>query len=174
MPLSITRQSRLIITQTGTGDFGPAALNVTIENNQAWADGVGAGQANLLFTDERTVASGASDTIDLAGVLQDALGATIAGVELVGLMIVNAPKNVAAPANTTNLTVGAGSNPLVGWLGGTTPTVGPIRPGGVLERFETDAAGMCPITAGTGDILTIANSAGAAATYQIVILARNA
>ena len=37
-----------------------------------------------------------------------------------------------------------------------------------------DAAGLGAVTAGTGDILRIANSSGATAKFQIAILARSA
>ena len=40
--------------------------------------------------------------------------------------------------------------------------------------FSGDAAGIGAVTAGTGDILRIANSSGASATYQIGIVGRSA
>lgn len=171
MALTTETLVRLKATQTGANDFG-GSFSPTMQVLLQTADGTGAGQADILFMDERTVASASNDDLDLAGVLTSAFGATITAAELVAVFVINARRSGAA--NTTNLTIGGGSNPVVGFLGGTTPTIGPIRPGGFVMIGCGDAAGIGAVTAGTGDILRIANSSGAAATYQIAILARTA
>lgn len=173
--MSVTAKiiAALQASQIGTNDFGGVGFNPSpIRQEINLTPGVGVNQADLLYVDERQVASGATDAIDVAGVLAAALGGTIAMAELVAMLIINAPRS-GAP-NTTNLTIGAGTNPLVGWLGGTTPTLGPIRPGGMLLRAESDVAGICVVTPGTGDLLNIVNSAGAIATYQIALIGRSA
>ncbi len=171
--MTITTETlvRFKATQTGPNDFG-GSFSPTMQAMLQTSNGTGAGQANLLFIDERTVASASSDDLDLAGVLSNAFGATITAAELVAVFVINAPR--AGAANTTDLTVGGGPNAVVGFLGGTTPTVGPIRPGGFFMLGCGHAAGIGAVTAGTGDILRIANASGAAATYQIAILARTA
>lgn len=171
MTLTTETLVRLKATQTGPNDFG-GSFSPTMQAMLQTANGTGAGQADLLFMDERTVATASNDDLDLAGVLSSAFGATITAAELVAVFIINAPRSGAA--NTTNLTIGGGSNPVVGFLGGTTPTIGPIRPGGFVMIGCGDAAGIGAVTASTGDILRIANSSGASATYQIAILARSA
>lgn len=159
-------------SQVGINDFGGVSFNPDpVRQELNLIPGTLAGQADLLYLDQRQVLSGANDDIDLAGVLLGALGGTITMAELVAMIIINAPRS--GNPNTTNLTIGGGTNPVVGWLGGTTPTLGPIRPGGALLRFEGDAAGICPITAGTGDILRITNGAGATANYQIGLIGRS-
>ena len=173
MPIvSAKIKASIEVRQTGAGDFGPPMFTPTISGMINLTNGTSAMMANIMWADERTVASGANDDIDLAGILKDAFGVTVAAAEIVTILVINAPASGAA--NTTNLTIGAGSNPVVGWLDGTTPTLGPIRPGGVFLRAESDAAGICAVTAGTADILRVANSAGAAAKYQIAILGRTA
>lgn len=172
--MSVTAKiiAALQASQIGSNDFGGVNFNPSpIRQEINFAPGTGLGQADLLFVDERQVASGANDDIDLAGVLAAALGGTISMAELTALLIINAPRS--GPANTTSLTIGGGTNPVVGWLGGTTPTIGPIRPGGFLFRGESDPAGICPITPGTGDILRVTNGAGAIATYQIALIGRS-
>lgn len=173
--MALTTSFRLALrgVLTGTADFGAAQSHPELSLAYDTADGTAAGQADIIWADERTVATGATDSIDLSPIT-DAIGVSRAPVEIVGLIIINAPKSGAA--NTTNLTVGAGSNPAtVGFLGGTTPTIGPIRPGGVVALWNSDnAAGFGAITATTGDILQIVNSAGASATYQIALVARSA
>jgi len=172
MALTTTIRAFLRATQTGSNDFGGPTLTPDMDATLSLTDGTVVNTADLLFIDQRTVASATNDDLDLSGVLTNAFGQTFTAAELVGLFIIN--KAIDGTANTTNLTIGGGSNPVVGFLGGTTPTIGPIRPGGFLYIASPDAAGIGAVTAGTGDILRIANSSGAAATYQIGIVARSA
>jgi hypothetical protein len=163
----------LTATQRGANDFDSGgAFAPKVASTLSFANGTGAGQSNLLFTDERTVGSGANDDIDLAGVLTDVFGATLTFVEITGVIVINAPKS--GPANTTNLTIGNAASPFVGFLGGTAPTIGPLRPGAVFAIAAGDAAGLGAVTPATADLLRIANSAGASAVYQIAILGRSA
>lgn len=148
-------------------DFAPLVRKVL-----RITDGTTANKADILYAAQRAVTTGANDDIDLAGVLTNAFGETITAAELVAILVINEP--VTGAANTTALTIGAGSNPFVGFLGGTTPTIGPLRPGAAFMLFAGDAAGIGTVTAGTGDILRITNASGATANYQIAILARSA
>lgn len=173
MALTSSMMAFLRATETGSNDFGGPTFSPSVEQTISLTDGTSAGMANQLWVDERTVASATNDDLDLAGVLTSAFGSTLTMVKMVGLLVINAPKN-SATANTTNLTIGGATNPFVGFLGGTTPTIGPIRPGGFVFIGCSDTGGIGTITASTADILRIANSSGASATYQIGILARSA
>jgi hypothetical protein len=159
--------ARLKIGQTGSNDFGGPEFKPVIETLIQLTDGVAANQANIAFADERTVATGATDSLDLAGVLADAFGTTIAAAEIVAVMIINKPR-VGSPVNTTDLTVGGGSN---GVFATAMPFV--LKPGAVFLLAAGDAAGVKTVAAGTADILTIVNSSGASAKYQIAVLARS-
>jgi hypothetical protein len=160
-------------SQVGTNDYGGPNFSAVMQDVLQLSNGGGAGQANILFMDERTVASAANDDLDLNGTaLQTVYGANIAATSIVAVLIVNAPRLASDPVNTTSLTIGGGTSPVTTFMGGTTPTFGPIRPGGFLF-FGCDAVGgVGAITAGTADILRIANSAGASAKYQIALLMR--
>ncbi len=163
----------LKVTEGGTNDFGGPTFTPMMEKMFSMTEGVSGGQANQCFFDERTVATAANDDLDLAGALASAFGATLTMAKIVAIFIINAPR--VGAANTTNLTIGAATNPFLGFLGGTTPTIGPIRPGGfVFIGCPDNVTGIGAVTAATADILRIANSAGASATYQIAIIARNA
>ncbi len=172
MALTSTILARISATFTGTSQVGGQTFAPKLEKVIQTADGTGANQADLIYAAERTVGDGADDDIDLAGVLTDAFGATITSAEGVALLVIN--QQADGTANTTDLTIGAGTNPWLGFLGGTTPTVGPIKPGGIVLIAAGDAAGIGAITAGTADILRISNSAGAGNTYQIAVIARSA
>ena len=171
MTLTATITANISATLAGDNAYADK-FTPTIEKIQKLIDGTAANTADLIYADERSVASASSDDIDLAGSLSDAFGATITAAEIVAVLVINGP--VSGTANTTDLTIGAGSNPFLGFLGGTAPTVGPIKPGGVFLISAGDAAGVGAVTAGTADILRIANSSGATATYQIAIIARSA
>lgn len=173
MTLTANIVAQLRATQLGSNDFGGPQFNATMEKVVALTNGTGEGQADILWMDERTVSTGANDDLDLNGVLTNAFGATVNAVELVCIFVINEPR-AGSPANTTNLTIGVGSNPVTGYLGGTTPTIGPIRPGNFVMLGGPNVGGFGVVTASTGDILRIANSAGASATYQIAIVARSA
>jgi hypothetical protein len=174
MPVTAEITAKLKVRQTGSNDFGGPDFSGDMSRVVQLTDGTGENQANIAWMDERTVLTGANDDIDLAGVLTDAFGASVVGAEIVCLFIINKPQSSSAAANTTNLTVGVGTNPVTGYLGGTTPTLGPIRPGNFAMLAGPNVGGFGVVTAGTGDILRVANSAGASATYQIGILMRTA
>lgn len=164
--------ARMTVRKTGSADFGGPSQDAILELLMQLTDGVDANEADIFWSDERSVASNTNDDLDLAGVLADAFGATVNSAEVVGLILINKPKTVGATPNTTSLTVGLGTNPMLGFLGGTLPTLGPIRPGGFVFLAAPGELGIGLSAAGVSDLLRIANSTGAAAVYQIGILAR--
>jgi len=135
-------------------------------------NGTAANQADLIYAAARTVADGANDDIDLAGALADIYGTTIDAAELVAFLLINTP--VSGAANTTALTIGGATSAFNGFLGGTSPTIGPIQPGGIVLIGAGHASGIGAVSASTADILRVANAAGAANTCQIGIIARSA
>jgi hypothetical protein len=172
MPLQYALTARVAPVATSNGNFAGSA-QTPIEALLSLVDGIGVDQADRIYLAERTVATAANDDLDLAGTtLLDPFGAALTFAKIKTLMIINAPRIGAA--NTTNLTIGGGTNPVVGLLGGTSPTLGPMKPGEVLLRHSSSLAGLCSVTAATADILRIANSSGASATYQICIIGTSA
>lgn len=132
-----------------------------------FAAGLADGQFDLGYFAERTLADGATDSIDLSGALASPLGTAFVGIKLVALLLINRAKD--GTANTTHLTVGGGSNKIVGLLDSHV-----IQPGGFALLGGPSATGIAAITAATGDILQIVNSAGAANKYQIAALGHSA
>lgn len=127
-------------------------------------DGTGANQAQKFFRDQRSVNASSNDDLDLAGSLLDPFGQTLTFTVVKGIWISS------DAANTSNLTIGnAASNQFATWLGAATHTVGPILPGGWFGIYRPDAAGYT-VTAGTGDLLRIANGSGGTAVYDIIII----
>lgn len=161
------------LAQVGALNFGVSpAWSGAIDYSLALSAGLLAGQFDCGYMAERSVNASTNDDIDLNGVLTDALGQVLSPTKLVALMIVNKPK-AGTPANTSNLTVGGAANPVL-ILGGTTPTFSALKPGDALMLASVDLAGICTITAATGDLLRVANGAGGVAKYQIAIFGRTA
>lgn len=127
-------------------------------------DGTGADQFKQIFTDTRTISASSNEDLDLAGTLVNALGQTITFTKIRAILI------KAAAANVNNVVLGgAASNQFVGPFGAATHTIA-VRPGGFFGIAANDATGYA-VTAGTGDLLRVANSgAGSSVTYDIVIL----
>lgn len=131
--------------------------------------GTAAGQADKLWFDERTLIASATEDLDLAGVLLDEFGQAVTFARVKAIVV------AAAAGNTNNVVVGAASATQWSTLLGTTGTVA-VRPGATFSVCvgEADAIGYT-VTAGTGDLLKIANSAaGTPVTYQIVVLGASA
>lgn len=160
---------KLAASKSGSATIGTPLWTGAIEQTLNFASGTVANAADIVYIAERTIASNTTDSIDLAGVLTDAFGATITAAELVAIAVIN--KNATGVANTTNLTIGGGStNQVPGFSSG----IATVKPKGMFLHVNPDATGIATVTAGTGDILPIVNSTGAANTYQIAILARTA
>jgi hypothetical protein len=131
-------------------------------------NGTGANQADRIWMDTNTLAASANTDVDLAGVLTDILGAALTFARVKGLFL------RAALSNTNNVVIGgAVSNQFVGPFGAATHTFA-VKPGGFVGWLAPDATGW-PVTAGTGDLLRIANSAaGTSVTYDVVIIGASA
>lgn len=162
--LSATIKLAVAALYSSALDFSTAEQNLQYNVSHAFADGVGANQAQRLFTDQRTLAASATENLDLSGVLTDAFGASLAFTEVKALVI------KAAAGNTNDVLVGgAASNGFITPFGDATDVVR-VRPGGTLVLVAPDATGYA-VTAGTGDLLKIANSAGSTSvTYDVVIV----
>ena len=151
-------------SQSSSIDFttGTAPLSRTYQ--LLYGTGTGANNADRIWHDQRTLAASATEDLDLAGTLVDVFGATVTFARIRAIII------AAASANTNNVIVGnAASNGFVTWVGGATHTV-TVRPGGFLCLANTDATAYA-VTAGTGDLLHVANSgAGTSVTYDVILL----
>lgn len=168
MALTTRIAAQIFAQQTAALDLATGSFTPSVSKSISLADGTGASQANVLFTDTRTIAASGTDDLDLAGVLTSAFGSTIAMARMKMLYV------AAAAANTNNVIVGgAASAQMVNWVGDATDTV-IVRPGGLLLLACSDATGYA-VTATTGDLLRIANSAGGTSvTYDIMIVGASA
>ena len=145
-------------------DLGTLTYNLPYGYSKTITNGTGADNANMFWTDTRTLTASSSESLDLAGSIANAFGDTMTFTKLKGLII------EAASGNTNNVVVGgAASNAWATWVGNANDVVN-VRPGGVLFLYAPDSTSYA-VTASTGDILQIANSSsGSSVTYNIVLI----
>jgi len=152
-------------TLTGSNDLGNPKQRVLIEKALSFIAGTAADdEANILFSDTRTLAASATEDLDLAGVLANAFGATITAAEIVAIFFSAADGNT----NSVNVTRPA-ANGFIGPFLAAGDGVA-IKPG-EWQFFASDSGWA--VTAATGDLLTVTNSAaGTSVTYDVLILGR--
>lgn len=127
----------------------------------AMESGAGLNQANVIWSDRRTVNASATDSLDLAGGgLLDALGAAFAPARVKIIAIRN------RGAQEIRLTRPAANG--VPFLEAAGDAI-PIGAGGLNLWVCPTAAGKV-VTAGTGDLIDVVNGAGSAVDYDIVII----
>jgi hypothetical protein len=170
MPLSQTMLAVSAFAELSTAiDLGVSKAPQSLSRSMSLASGVAAGQADRVFSDRRTLAASATEDLDLAGALVDAFGATVTFARVKGLVI------AAAAGNTNNVVLGNATSNAWATLLGATSTV-TLRPGAFLAlgTGAADAVGYA-VTAGTGDLLKVANSgAGSSVTYDVHIIGASA
>lgn len=164
--MTVTAKVRSIveIVDNSVPDVGdPICYSTREVYEQAFAAGNGSGQVDKHFTDTRTIAASGSDSLDLSGSLANALGATTVFAKVLAIRV------RAAAANTNNVVVGgAGSNTFTGPFADATDKIS-IPPGGEFTIVHPTTGWT--VTAGTGDILLIANSSsGSSVDYDIEII----
>jgi len=162
--VNATLEVHISAKQTGTADLGTPQIALDIDKQLSFTPGTAAvGQANVLFSDTRTLAASTNENLDVAGVLQDALGATIAAAEIVAIYIAAAAGNV----NDVQITRPASNGVPIFLAGGDGFGLGPGD-----FSLRTYRNGIT-VTAATGDLINIANGgAGTSVTYDIVIIGR--
>ncbi len=165
MTLKTTLKTSLALSSRVAADLGSGSATRALNYALALADGTGAGQADRAFTDTRTLAASGTEDLDLAGSLGGIDGATAVFARVKAVVITADEDNV----NNVNVTRPA-SNGAPLFLAAS-DGIG-IRPGGVLVLAvgDEDATGYA-VTASTGDLLTVTNSAaGTSVTYSIAVV----
>lgn len=151
------------------GTLIPRTHSIIIEKVLDLLNGTGAAQADVLYANTATLAASANTDIDLSGALVPGVGGTSVFAKVSGLLV------VADAGNTNNVVVGAAAtNAWATWLNSTGTMQ--VRPGGfnLMGTSATDTTRYA-VTAGTGDLLRIANSgAGSTVTYTLAVIGTSA
>lgn len=163
MALTGSIRASVNLLETLTGDLETASAQLNTAFGWDVANGTGANQGNLQWSDTRPVGSGATDIIDVSGTLTGLTGAKVF-VKLKAILV------YAAAANTVNITV---VQPAAGVpIFGTATDSIVLKPGGVFMVIDPSAAGM-PVTPTSFDLIHVIAGA-AAVSYTIVLVGTNA
>lgn len=126
-------------------------------------NGAGLNQASMIFFDERTLGGGATENLDLAGVLVDALGQVQTFAKVKALIFFNLATSLDALVIGNHATAA-----FLGPFGAAAHTV-QVPIGGMAVFVAPTAAGWT-VTATTADMIKVLNGAGGSSTYQVVII----
>lgn len=151
-------------SQLKTVDVGTAEITFPLAAAINYANGTGAGQADLVYVKTRTITASSNEDLDLAGTLTDQYGATVTFARIKAIIVAAASGNT----NNVNVTRPASNGLATGFLASGDGVA--IRPGGMFCLAATDLTSY-PVTAGTGDLINVANSSsGTSVTYTVIIL----
>jgi hypothetical protein len=161
MPTNLTAKVQLALYHklTNPVDLTTPVDELSYAPQKNYANGTGSGQADLVWHDKITVAGSGSQDIDLSGTLTNALGVSCVFAKVKEIFI----ENLSA---TKTLTIFGDANS-VGILGAAVQTL-ILKPSGKL--YLSAPLDGYTVTAATGDILQIANEAGASADVNVWIV----
>lgn len=166
MALSATIKATLSATHTSVLDLATATFPLALSQAISLTDGTGANQADRIFSDTRTLTASANEDLDLSGSLTNAYG-TVTFARIKAVLV------IADSANTNNVNVSRSTSNGVPLFLAATDGIA-VRPGGVFLWACSDVTGVA-VTAGTGDLLNFANSAGSTSVnYSVVIIGASA
>jgi len=164
---------------------GSISLNVTVkETNTAnalaagqaehkgsasWtiASGTGSGQADKVYSAQRTLAPSATEDLDLNAVLAGVFGDVLAMVKIKAVYVQAVPGNT----NDVQVTRPAANGLALFMAAGDGIALGP----GQTFLWVAPTGNGKAVAAGTGDLLTVTNSAaGTSVTYKIIVIGTSA
>ncbi len=162
---SVSSQVQLLVKATQIEAVGLVTVEapLVVQSLLNLADGVGASQADMIYSDSRTLSASSAEDLDLAGGgLLDPLGGAFEPAKIRVLMV------TASASNTNDVVVGNKAAQIL-YLDSVTSEV-VVQPGGVFVLTAPATAGIT-VTATTADLITVTNSAGGTSVdYEIVIL----
>lgn len=170
----MTLSSRLAVNisadYTKALDLSSARVPLLKEYATILATGTGAGQADRVWHDQRTLSASATEDLDLAGSLTDAFGDAVTFAKIKALIV------SAAAGNTNNVLVGGVAAGLSTIIQPQTTGLVVVRPGATFAVIAgvADSTGYA-VTATTADLLHLANSSsGTSVTYDVIIIGTSA
>lgn len=163
--VSLQIVAKLVGTMSNATDLSTLTDVFQQDFGLTFGNGTGANQANMWWHDQRTLGASASENIDLAGSLVSNFGTTITFTSIKAIYVKASASNNSA--NNVNVSRGS-SNGFVLFLAASD---GFALPAGAFCLLVNPNANGWAVTADTGDILTITNSAGTnSVVYDIFIM----
>lgn len=153
--MTLTARAQIVISATESGALDLSTLRNDLAQSvsKQWADGTGNDQVNALYADRITLTASGTQDIDLAGVLTDAFGVALSLTKVKAVFfhasinnnVANAVRVTRPASNGFPLFIAAGD-------GVDLPADGKLY-------IEWPKAGVA-VVAGTGDLITLTNTAG--------------
>lgn len=166
MPLTTVIDANVSAALTSALDLVTASAPLALNTRITMATGIATGQADLCWSDTRTVTASSTDALDLAGTLTGNLGGTLTIVKLKAVLV------RAAAGNTNNVRLNRPASNGVPLFIAAADGID-ILPGG-LFLWVAPGAGVT-VTAATGDLINIDNSgAGTSVTYDVLFVGTSA
>lgn len=167
MSLTAKITTSIVAQQLGSSGLSTPEADVVKSYVENYANGTGADQAQVIWSNNRTLAGSASESLDLSGVLTDALGNSIALTAVKEIIV------VPSSANTGDIRVGKKiTNGFAGPFDQTAGALGVLATaGGILHLRNRSAAGWT-VTAATGDLLSVENLSAGSSTYDIIVIGK--
>ncbi|KAF0129254.1 MAG: hypothetical protein FD152_2211 [Xanthobacteraceae bacterium] len=158
---------QILGSYTGSNDIAAVTAAFSKRKALGFTPGTGAGQADKVFSDTRSIPASSNDDLDLTS-LTDPLGAALAFAGVKAIYI------EAAAANINEVVVGGHDTAaFLGPFADASDKV-KLKAGEVLLVTNRTAAGWA-VTATTADILRIANGgSGSAVGYSIILVGDSA
>lgn len=167
MALSAKFLTKWDVSLTSPLDLSTPLDNMVKTIRHTFASGTGDDAADMMWHDQRTLTASASENLDLAGSLSNAFGSTQTFATVKAILV------YAASGNTNNVNVSAeGTNGVPGIFLALGDGVA-VKPDGLFVWLAPNTGAT--VTASTGDLLVVANSAGTTSvTFDIVIIGTSA
>lgn len=167
MPLKLDFQFKLTPDLTKIVGAYTHSLKAEVNKVLSLLNGTGANQADKLYYAKPTIAGSATLTLDLnGGGLVDQFGDALVFARIKALLLINDPAN----PNTINL-VRPASNGVPLFLAAGDGE--PVHPGGFTAKFWPGATAIV-VTATTGDLIDVVNTASGSVTPEIWIAGASA
>lgn len=166
MALTATIEARIKADHSRVLDLATGLFKVDKQSKLELASGTGSGQADLIWHDTRSLAGSATEDLDLVS-LTDAFGVTATFARIKAILFVASAANV---TNAVQVTRPASNGVPLFMAAGDGISLAP----GEMFMWSGGVSGKT-VTASTGDLITITNSAGTnTVTYDVVIIGASA
>lgn len=162
MALTAQLDLTMNLTYTAAKDLSTVTDTISLSRGKTFTNGTGANKANVLFHDQRTLADGANETIDLQdGTLTDTLGTALTMDILRAIYIKN-------NSTDASLLIGGAVATQLGLFADTSDIL-TLPPGGEFFMTAPDATGIDTTT--NSDLKLEHNGTGTSSlTYDIIVV----
>lgn len=174
MDLATAMTMQITATATDTADMSDVAPRAVLLARfiDTLTDGTGLNSANQVYADSGTIGAAATVNIDLAGTVTDVFGAVITFTVVKAVFVRNTTTATAAVINVGGGSNGAGLNAFDTWITSTAAdgSEAVILPANAAVLLWNPTAAGYVVTAGTGDLLSLTETATLVGAYEVMVV----